>query len=190
MYRGLPAVTTCWAEPVPAGMTACRDLVWSQPILSCVPVRCHSWGLGQQRVVFTQTVVSAERASAVNILPVADRGRPFVRKPTRTLVATPPHTQTTAGCDLPASQELVFGMMPLPLQLWPEQADVWACSALSILVPAHPHVGCCPWTERLKTLQVKMEVQSHTRRLPVAFQLWYHSVNKKKLPNWLSTLVK
>ena len=112
---------------MPACGTVCPDLVWSQPILSCVPVRCHSWGLGQQRVVFTQTVVSAERASAANILPVADRGQPFVWKRTRTMVTTPPHTQTAAGCDLPVSQELIFGMMPLPLRFWPQQADVRAC---------------------------------------------------------------
>ena len=118
---------TYWAEPVPACGTGCHDLVWGQPILGCVPVRRHSWGHSQQRVVLTQTVVSAERALAVPILPVADSGQPFVRKPTRTLVASPPHMQTAAGCDMLVSQELVFGMMPLPLQLWPEQADVWAC---------------------------------------------------------------
>ncbi len=50
-----------------------------------------------------------------------------MRQPTRTLITTPPHTQTAAGCDLPVSQVLILGMMPLPLQLWPEQADVWAC---------------------------------------------------------------
>ena len=75
-------------------------------------------------------VVGAKGALGVDILPVADSGQPFVRKPTRTLVTTPPHTQTAAGCDLPVSQELIFGMMPLPLQLWPEQADVWACCGL------------------------------------------------------------
>ena len=112
---------------MPACRTACHDLVWSHTILGCVPVGCHSWGHGQQRVVSAQTVVSAERALSVNILSVADSGQPFVCKPTRTLVTSPPHMQTAAGCDLPASQELIFGMMPLPLQLWPEQADVWAC---------------------------------------------------------------
>ena len=155
MYRGLPAVTTCWAEPVPAGMTACRDLVWSQPILSCVPVRCHSWGLGQQRVVFTQTVVSAERASAVNILPVADRGRPFVRKPTRTLVTTPPHTQTAAGCDLPVSQELIFGMMPL-----------LCSSGLSRLMSGPAEDGCPVWLQQL-SLEYPGARTSTCRLLPL-----------------------
>ncbi len=124
IYLGLPAVTTRWAEPVPACVTVCHNLVCSQPILGCVPVGYHSWGHGQQSVVLTQTVVSAKRALTVPILPVADSGQPFVQKPTRTLVTTPPHTQTAAGCDVPVSQELTFGMMPLPLQLWPQQADV------------------------------------------------------------------
>ncbi len=110
-----------------AGGTASRDLAWSPPILGCVPVGCHSLGHSQQGVVLAQMVVGAKGALGVDILPVADSGQPFVRKPTRTLVTTPPHTQTAAGCDLPVSQELIFGMMPLPLQLWPEQADVWAC---------------------------------------------------------------
>jgi len=72
----------------------------------------------------TQTVVGAIRASTVHTLPVLDGGQPFVRKSTRTLVTTPPHAQTAAGCDLPVSQMPIFGMMPLLLQLWPEQADV------------------------------------------------------------------
>ncbi len=78
--------------------------------------------------MLTKTVVSAEGALAVPILPVADSGQPLMRTPTRTLVASPPHMQTAAGCDVPVSQELVvFGLMPLPLQLWPQEADVWAC---------------------------------------------------------------
>ncbi len=126
IYHGLPAVTTRWAEPMPAGGTACHDLVWSQPILGCVPVGCHSWGHGQQRVVLAQTVVGAIRALIVHILPVIDSGRPFVQKPTWTLITAPPHAQVTAGSDLLVSQVLILGMMPLPLQLWPQQADVWA----------------------------------------------------------------
>ena len=43
---------------MPAGVTACDDLVCSQLILGCV--HCHSWGYGQQRVVVAQTLVSAE----------------------------------------------------------------------------------------------------------------------------------
>ena len=77
--------------------------------------------------MLAQTVVGAVRASTVHILPVIDSGQPFVRQPTWALVTTPPYAQVTAGCDSPVSQMLVFGMMPLPLQLWPEQADVWAC---------------------------------------------------------------
>ncbi len=77
--------------------------------------------------MLAQIVVGAKRALTIHILPVIDGGQPFVRQPTRTLVTPPPHTQITAGCDLPVSQMLVFGMMPLPPQLWPEQADVGAC---------------------------------------------------------------
>ena len=128
-YLGLPAVTTLWTEPVPAGMTACHDLVWSQHILGCVPAGCHSRGYSQ-RVMLTQTAVSAKRALGVRVLPGTDSGSPFMWKATRTLVTTPPHTQTAAGCDLSVSQELIFGMMPLPLQLWPQQADVRACQRL------------------------------------------------------------
>jgi hypothetical protein len=126
IYLGLPTVTTRWAEPMPAGMTACHDLVCSQPILGCVPVGCHSWGHGQQRVVLAQTVVGAIRALIVHILPITDGGQPFVWEPTRTLVTTPPHAQVTAGRDPPVSQMLIFGAMPLPPQLWPQEADVWA----------------------------------------------------------------
>jgi len=122
----LPAVSTQWAEPVPAGGTARHDLVWSHHILGCVPVGCHSWGHSQQRVVLAQTVVGAVRALAVHTLPGTDSGGPFMWKATWTLITTPPHTQSAAGCDLPAPQVLVFGMMPLPLHFWPEQADVWA----------------------------------------------------------------
>ena len=76
--------------------------------------------------MLAQTIVGAVRALVVHIVPVVDSAHPFMRKPTGTLVTCPPDTQVTAGCDLPVSQVLVFGMMPLPLQLWPEQADVWA----------------------------------------------------------------
>ena len=112
---------------MPLGGTACNDLVWSESILGCVPVRCHSWGHVQQRIVLAQTVVGAIRSLIVHILPLIDGGQPFVRQPTWALVTAPPHTQITASSDLPVSQMLISGMMPLPLQLWPEQADVWAC---------------------------------------------------------------
>jgi len=100
---------------MPACGTVCPDLVCSQPILSCVPVGCHSWGHSHERVVLTQTVVGAIRALSVHTLPVFDSGQPFMRKATRALITTPPHTQTAVGCDLSVSQELIFGMMPLPL---------------------------------------------------------------------------
>ena len=67
----MPAVMTLWAEPMPAGMTACHDLVysWRHPILGCVPVCCDSWGHGQERVVLAHTIVIAMRALIVHILP-------------------------------------------------------------------------------------------------------------------------
>jgi len=77
--------------------------------------------------VLAQTVVGAVRALTVHILPFINAAQPFVRQPTWALVTTPPHAHVTPGCDPLVSQMLIFGMMPLPLQLWPEQADVWAC---------------------------------------------------------------
>ena len=112
---------------MPAGMTARNDLVWGHPILGCVPVHCYSWGHSQQRVMLAQTVVGAIRALSVHILPTTDGSQPFMRQLTRTLVTCPPDTQVTADCDPLVSEVLVFVMMPLPLQVWPEQADVWAC---------------------------------------------------------------
>ncbi len=41
----------------------------------------------------------------------------FMRKPFWTLATTPPDVQTAKVCDLPVSQVLVLGMMPLLLQL-------------------------------------------------------------------------
>jgi len=112
---------------MPSGSTACHDLVWSYPILGCVPVGCHSWGHGQQRVVLAQIVVCAERALTVHILPLVDGGQPLMGKPTGTLVTSPPDMQTTVGADLPVSKVLILGVMPLHLQLWPQQADFRAC---------------------------------------------------------------
>ena len=74
-----------------------------------------------------QTVVGAVRALTVHILPFLNAGHPFVWQPTWALVTDPPHTHVVAGCDLLVCQVLIFGMMPLLLHLWPEQADVWAC---------------------------------------------------------------
>ena len=112
---------------MPADGTACNDLLCSQPIFGCVPVCRNSWGYSQERVVLAQTSVGAKRALMVHILPVTDIGQSLMREPTWTLVTTPPHAQVTASCDPPVSQIPIFGMVPLPLQLWPEQADVWAC---------------------------------------------------------------
>ena len=44
----LACQTTRWAEPMPAGGTACDDLVCSQPSLDCIPVCRNSWGYSQQ----------------------------------------------------------------------------------------------------------------------------------------------
>ena len=74
-----------------------------------------------------EIVVGAKRALTVHVLPFVDAGCPLMRKPTWALVTTPPHTHITASSDPPVAQMLIFGMMPLPLQLWPEQADVGAC---------------------------------------------------------------
>ncbi len=107
---GLPAVTTLWAEPMPASMTARHDLVWSQPILGCVPVGCHSWGHCQHRVVLAQTVVGAVRALTIHALPFIDAGHPFMWQPTWALVTAPPHAHVVASCYLPVSQMLIFSM--------------------------------------------------------------------------------
>jgi len=103
---------------MPAGGAACNDLVCSQPILDCIPACCNSRGYSQERVVLAQTFVGAKRALIVPILPLIDAGRPLVQQPTGTLVTRPPRAQITAGCDLPVSQVLILGRMPLPLQLW------------------------------------------------------------------------
>jgi len=78
-YLSLPFVVTPWAEPVPVSVTASHDLIWRQPILGSVPVCCHSLGHGQQRVMLTQTLVSAKGALVVHTLPAVDSGQPFVR---------------------------------------------------------------------------------------------------------------
>ncbi len=104
-----------------------HDLVRDQPILGCVPVCRHSWGHSQQRVVLAQTVVGAIRALTVHILPFIDAAHPFVWQPTWALVTNPPHAHVVVGCDLLGPQMLIFVMMPLLLQVWPEQADVGAC---------------------------------------------------------------
>ena len=59
---------------MPAGITACHDLVWSQPIFGCVPVGCNSWGHSQERVVLAQTVVAAIQTLSVHILPLINAG--------------------------------------------------------------------------------------------------------------------
>ncbi len=112
---------------MPSGMTACHDLVCSQTIFGCILVGCHKWGHSQQRVVLAQSVVGAKRALSVHILPFLNAGHPFVWQPTRALITDPPNAHGVAGCDLLVCQMLIFGVMPLLLQLWPEQADVWAC---------------------------------------------------------------
>jgi hypothetical protein len=63
----------------------------------------------------------------VHMLPGIHIGHPLMHKSTGTLVTPPPHMQTTATLYLLVCQMLIFGMMPLPLQLWPQKADVWAC---------------------------------------------------------------
>ncbi len=104
--------------------------------------------------MLAQTVVGALRALTLHILPDIDGGWPLVRKPTGTLITTPPDTQIAAGCNLPVSQVLIFGTIPLPLQLWPQQAECPGLlktvsafgrsnTVLSILVPAYR--GCCSW---------------------------------------------
>jgi len=63
----------------------------------------------------------------VHMLPGIHSGHPLMHKSTGTLVTRPPHTQATAALYLLVCQMQIFGMMPLPLQLWPQKADVWAC---------------------------------------------------------------
>jgi len=65
--------------------------------------------------VFAELVVGTKGAPAVHVLPGVNPGRPLMWLPTWTLVAFPPHAQSTAWPNESVSQVVILGMVPLLL---------------------------------------------------------------------------
>jgi len=70
--------------------------------------------------------VGTEGAHMVHVLPVIHSSHPFMCKSTGTLIAHPPHIQGAGRLDDDISQVKILGMMPLLLDSWPEEADIWS----------------------------------------------------------------
>jgi len=65
--------------------------------------------------VLAELVVGAKGALAVHVLPGVHPGCPLMWLPTWTLVACPPHAQSTAWPNEFVSQVEILGMVPLLL---------------------------------------------------------------------------
>jgi len=61
----------------------------------------------------------------VKFLPIGDTGHPFMWESTWTLITHPPNPNVAVRLDNDVSQVKVLGMVPLLLDLWPEEADIW-----------------------------------------------------------------
>ena len=80
-----------------------------------------------KRIVLTHSLVYAEGAGSANGS-VCNARFPDMRMAVRALIATPPCLSCSVRLneDVRSSKMSVLSMIPLELQHWAEQADVWA----------------------------------------------------------------
>ena len=89
-----------------------------------VPLGCSPWRYGGQAVVFAHLVAAAPWA-AIAIGSVFDRCCPLMQVAVWTSITFPGHFPTAKWLNHNIAQVSISSMVPLPLQTWAEEADVW-----------------------------------------------------------------
>ena len=81
--------------------------------------------LGGQGIMLTHSLACTERAGCASGS-VSHTRFPSMRMAIGALIASPPHLSVSVRLDDDLLKMGVLGMIPLELQHWAEQADVWA----------------------------------------------------------------
>ena len=124
MNGGLPFPVASWALPLSPRVAASHHLIWCLLILAVVPVVSHIRCYGGKGVVQAHPPVAAEWA--LHTMRSAEYVCcPDVWLSCWTLTALPHCLEVTSWRDLLCTQVQVSVDVPLLLQLWTEQADVW-----------------------------------------------------------------
>ena len=120
-----PFVATDWAMPLLYEIAVSCEVMWCAIIGCVVPTGSHVRRCGSKRVMLTHSFAYAEW-TAIILCSVAHLGLPLMGMTIWTIRACPMHLSPAVWSNADIAQVCIFGMVPLLLQLWAEQADVWA----------------------------------------------------------------
>ena len=126
--RGSPSVATDLAMPaswlIAVGYYSIRSAQGS--ICLVVPLSCSPWSHNGQAVVLAHLAAAALRAACAPAS-VADCCCPVMQVAVWTSITSPCHFPIAEWLDHNIAQVSISSMVPLPLQSWTEEADVWPC---------------------------------------------------------------
>ena len=100
------------------------EVVCCAIIQDWMPFCCSQGSLGRQRVVLAYSAPTAVRAAPASA-PTSHFSMPPMRVTIRTLVADPPDSFYTVWSDNTAAKGGICRVVPLLLQDWVQQADIW-----------------------------------------------------------------
>ncbi len=113
-------------------MAGSCEVMWCAFIGCAVPAGSHLRGFAGHRVMLTHFPASAEWA-AIILCSACHLGLPLMRMTIWTLRACPAHLPMAVWGDEYVAQVSICGMVPLLLQFWAKQADVWTLLLFGVL---------------------------------------------------------
>jgi len=137
-----PFVATDWAVPLLLEMAGSCEVMWCAFIGCAVPAGSHIRGSSGHRVMLTHFPASAEWA-AIILCSACHLSLPLMGVTIWTVRACPVHLPMAVWGDEYVAQVSICGMVPLLLQLWAKQADVWTLLLFGVLTDNWRLLGSC-----------------------------------------------
>ena len=137
-----PFVATDWAVPLLFEMAGSCEVMWCAFVGCAVPAGSHIRGFSSHRVMLTHFPASAEWAAIIPCS-VCHFGLPPMRMTIWTIRACPMHLPMAVWRDEYVAQVSICDMVPLLLQLWAKQADVWTLLLFGLLTNQMTLLGSC-----------------------------------------------
>ncbi len=123
-------------------MTVGCKVMWCAFIGCAIPAGSHIRGCGSNGVMLTHSFAYAEWTISI-VCSVVNSSLPLMGMTIWTIRACPMHPSFGVWGDVNIAQVSILGMVPLLLQLWAEQADVWTLLLFGLLADEMSLLGSC-----------------------------------------------